>query len=137
MSIWAHESGTSANAGGSYRVFRWQPDGSETELGAGPFSDGVEFTKTTPTEMTWAGNFTDTAFSAGDRILLKVYITNVGTMGGSQTCTMTYDNADAATGDSFLNINETLSFAAESQFPATYGYQQTSPKFRPIKVVGL
>jgi hypothetical protein len=111
ISIWAIESAAQANAGGRYRVFKRTSGGTETELAGGPFNDGFEFDAATNTEMTWVGNFTDTAFSAGDRILLKLYITNVGTMGASRTCTVTYNGADAATGDSFLNINENLLFA--------------------------
>lgn len=113
ISIWAHESGTAANAGGRYRVFKRTAAGVESELGGGPFDDGVEFTKSTPTEMTWLGNVTDTAFAEDDRILVKVYITNVGVMGGGLTCTLTYNGADAATGDAFLNIAETVTFKPE------------------------
>lgn len=114
ISIWAHESATAGNAGGRYRLFKRTLAGVETELLAGPFDDGVEFTKTTPTEMLWPGNPTDTVFVEDDRILLKLYITNVGTMGTGQTCTLTYNEADAGTGDSFLNIAETISFKAEA-----------------------
>lgn len=117
ISIWAHESGTAANAGGRYRVFIRTAAGVETEIGGGPFNDGVEFTKSTPTEMLWTGNVTDQAFAENDRILLKVYITNVGTMGSGQTCTLTYNAADAATGDSFFNIAETVTFKAEPTSP--------------------
>jgi hypothetical protein len=86
--------------------------GTITELGGGPFDDGVEFTKTTPTEMTWTGNPTDTAFAENERLLLRLYATNVGTM-GSGTVDLIYNGADAATGDSFLNLNETVTFKAE------------------------
>jgi hypothetical protein len=110
ISLWLHESNMNANIGGRYRVFKRDSGGTETEVGGGPFNDGVELTVNTPTEMLWAGNITDTAFSAGDRILLKVYITNVGTMATGFTGTLTFNGADAATGDSFFNINETLSF---------------------------
>ena len=114
ISIWAHESGTAANAGGRYRLFKRSVLGIETELlPAAAYDDGVEFTKTTPTEMAWTGDPTDTVFLEDERILLKLYITNVGSMGTSQTCTLTYDAADAATGDAFLNIAETVTFKAE------------------------
>jgi hypothetical protein len=119
ISIWAHESNMNANCGGRYRVFRYQTGGTVTELGGGPFNDGVEFTVTTPTEMLWAGNVTDQAFSEDDRILLRVYITNVGTMASGHTCTLTFNAADAATGDSFFNIAETVSFKAEDPPPTT------------------
>ena len=70
ISIWAHESGTGVNAGGGYRLFKRAADGTETELDAAAlYEDGVEFTKTTPTEMAWAGNPTDTAFAENERII--------------------------------------------------------------------
>lgn len=112
ISIWALESNANDNAGGRYRVFRRESDGTETELGGGPFDDGVEFSKSPGAEMSWAGNVTDTAFVENDRILVKLYATNVGVMTAG-TATLTYNAADAATGDSFFNIAETVAFKAE------------------------
>jgi len=128
ISIWAQESNGTANCGGRYRVFKRAADGTETELGGGPFNDGVEF-GTSAAEMTWVGNVTDTAFAEDDRILLKVYITNVGTMGNGRTCTITYNGADAATGDSFFNINENVTFKSEAQSltPSLFTNSQTFP----------
>jgi hypothetical protein len=113
ISIWARESNMNANAGGRYRVFRYQTGGTVTELGGGPFNDGAEF-GTSATEMVWLGNVTDQAFSENDRILIRVYITNVGTMGNNFTCTITFNAADGTTGDSFFNIAETVTFKSES-----------------------
>ena len=113
ISAWFHESGTGVNAGGAFRIFKRTDAGVETELAGGLYSDGVEFTKTTPTEMLWTGNPTDTAFAENDRILLKIKAANVGVMGAG-TATLTYNAADAATGDSFFNIAETVAFKAEN-----------------------
>jgi hypothetical protein len=93
LQISAKESHVNANCGGRCRLFRRTPDGTETELGGGPFNDGVEFT-TSFAQYLWTCNFTDTAFNAGDRILLKVYITNIGTMGGGYTCTLQFNAAN-------------------------------------------
>ena len=113
ISAWLHESNMNANCGGRYRVFRRSAAGVETEIGGGPFNDGVEF-GTAATEMLWTGNVTDQAFSEDDRILLKLYITNIGTMASGFTCTLTFNAADAATGDSFFNIAETVTFKGET-----------------------
>jgi hypothetical protein len=116
ISIWAHESGTGVNAGGGYRIFKRAADGTETELAGGLYEDAVEFTKTTPTEMAWTGNPTDTAFAEDDRILLKLKAVDVGTMGAG-TATLTYNAAAAGTGDSFLNIAEAVTFKLENGPP--------------------
>lgn len=113
ISIWLHESNMNANIGGRFRVFKRTAAGSVSELGGGPFNDGVELTVGTPTEMLWAGNVTDTAFAEDDRVLLRVYITNVGTMAAGFTGTLTFNAADTTTGDSFFNIAETVAFKAE------------------------
>jgi hypothetical protein len=140
ISIWAAESNALANAGGRYRVFKRSAAGVETELGGGPFNDGVEF-GTSAAEMLWVGNVTDTAFAEDDRILLKLYITNIGTMGASRTCTLTYNGADAATGDSFFNIAETVSFKAEavtgSAGTATESEAAQAPSGKAVAAVGL
>lgn len=114
ISLWCHESGTGVDAGGAYRVFKRAADGTESELGGGLYSDGVEFTKDTPTEMAWTGNPTDTAFAENDRILLKIKAVEAAAGAMSVgTCTLTYNAADAGTGDSFFNIAETVTFKAE------------------------
>lgn len=126
ISLWCHESGTGVDAGGAYRIFRRESDGTETELGGGLYSDGVEFTKSTPTEMTWTGNPTDTAFAENDRILLKIKAVEAAAGAMSiGTCTLTYNAADAATGDSFFNIAETVSFKAEEVTVALTGKEAT------------
>lgn len=113
VSLWLAESNMNANCGGRFRVFKRTGAGVETEIG-GPFDDGVEFPVTTPIEHLWIGNVTDTAFAENDRILLKLYITAAGgTMASGHTCTLTFNGPDAATGDSFFNIAETVAFKAE------------------------
>ena len=114
ISAWWRESNMNANCGGRFRVYRYTPGAPATitELGGGPFSDGVEF-GTTSAEMLWAGDVTDQAFVEDERVVLKQFITNVGTMGGGFTCTHVFDAPDAATGDSFFNLAETVVFKAE------------------------
>ena len=112
VSLWLQEDLAATNIGGRYRIFKRAADTTETEIGGGPFDDGVEF-GTTATEETWTGNVTDTAFAEDDRILVKLYITNIGVMAVG-TGTLTFNAADAATGDSFINITPAVNFKAES-----------------------
>lgn len=125
MSIWAHESATTVNAGGRVRVYIRSVYGDMIEVGGGPWDDGVEFTKDTPTEMTWTGDPTDAPVAENERIVVKFYITNIGVMKAG-TCTLTYDAADAATGDSFFQINETITFKPESEIATVDGLAKAS-----------
>lgn len=112
LSIWAQESNMNANCGARARFFERTPGGTETEIGGGPFNDGVEFT-TSAAEYTWTANVTDTLIEEDNRLVLKLYITNVGTMAGGHTCTLTFNAASAATGDSFITLAETVTFKPE------------------------
>jgi hypothetical protein len=114
ISVWLQESATSANCQGSVKIYKYTPGTPTiTELGGGPFNDGVELDSMNATEMTWTANVTDTAFAENDRILVRIMIEGIGTMGGGQTCTFTFNGADAATGDSFIEIAENVTFKAE------------------------
>ena len=109
ISVWCLESMANVNAGGRYRVYKYS-GGTVTELGGGPFDDGVEFS-TTITEMTWPGDVSNTVFAENDRILLRVFISSAGF--GAGTCDIQFNAADGSTGDSFFNIAETVAFKAE------------------------
>src|SRR3972149_511595 len=82
-------------------------------LGGGPYDDGVEF-GTSDGVFNWTGVPTSTAFAAGDRLIVKYYITNVGTMGDNFDCTLNYAGVTAgASGDTYFQINENVTFDAE------------------------
>src|SRR3990172_76715 len=74
ISVWLLESNMNDEAEGRYRVFKYTPGPTITELGGGPFDDGVEL-GTTITEMLWTGDVTDMTFAENDRILLRLYAT--------------------------------------------------------------
>lgn len=124
LSIWCHESNMNANCGARARLFERTPGGTETEIGGGPFNDGVEF-GTAAAEMLWTANVTDTVIEEDNRLVLKLYITNVGTMAGGHTCTLTFNAASGATGDSFITLAETVTFKSEV---VTGTVAQTLPK---------
>lgn len=119
ISVWMLESNMSANIGGRYRVYKLASGaswGAETELGGGPFDDGVEF-GTTSTEMTWVGNVTDTAFAVNDRLIMKLFITGVGGMAAGFSGQLAFDTADGGAADSFFNIAETVAFLSSPFVP--------------------
>ncbi len=115
VSAWLEESAAQANAKGRFRIYRYIPLTSVTELGGSPFDTAAELGSGGPAEITWTANVTDTAFSENDRILIRFFITNNGTMGASRTCTITFNAADAATGDTFATLAETVALK-----PAAY-----------------
>jgi hypothetical protein len=113
FSGWFAESNLNDNAGGRLRVYKYTPGvPTITELGGSPFDDGVEWTGS-DAEYTWVADMTDTAFAVGDRILIRLFATNVGSMTVG-TATFKFNAADAATGDSFFNVNETIVFTTTS-----------------------
>lgn len=116
FNIWARESNMNANIGGRVRVYRWRryQDSAIAELNNGPWSDGVEF-GTSDAAMNWTGNVsTNVVFDEDDRLLVRYYITNVGTMGGSQTGTLSYDGpTGGADGDSYFQLNNNVTFKSE------------------------
>lgn len=115
ISVWLLESNMNDEAAGRFRVFKYTPGPTVTEVAGGPFDDGVEL-GTTITEMAWTGNVTDTAFAENDRILVRLYATNFTTMTAG-TANVQFNAADTTTGDSFFNIAETVAFKAEDAFP--------------------
>lgn len=113
FNIWALENNMNANCGARSRVFKRTAAGSESEVGGGPYNDGVEF-GTAAAVMNWTGVPTSTAFAENDRLIVRYYITNVGTMATGFTCTIDYDGPTAAAdGDTWFRINENVTFKAE------------------------
>lgn len=131
VSAWLEESNTGANAKGRFRIYKYTPGTPTiTELGGSPFDDDKVELSTSATEDTWTANVTDTAFAENDRILIRFFITNNGTMGSGRTCTITFNAADAATGDSFVNLAETVAFKAEVRTKALNVTQAQSQTVR-------
>lgn len=94
VALWLQESAATVNAGLRYRLFKYS-GGTETELGGSPFDAGTEF-NTGSTLTTLVGNVTDTALEENDRLLLRVYAVNIGTMGAG-TATLGFNGAVGGT----------------------------------------
>lgn len=110
FNIWAIESNMNANAGGRARLYRWSANNATETLIAGPADDGVEFA-TTVGAMNWTTTATATTLLKGDRIVVRYYITGVGTMAATYTCTMGYNGTTAgANGDSYVTLTDNLVF---------------------------
>lgn len=109
----ALESAGQANAGSRIRLYKLAAAGGETELTGSPWDDGAEYT-TSDAAYDWTFTPTSMAFAEDDRLIIRWFITNVGTMGAGRTCTMSYDGPSAAAaGDTFVTINENVTFKSE------------------------
>ena len=137
FNIWAKESNMSANIGGRARVYKRTLLGVETEILGGPWDDGVEF-GTAIGVFNWTGAPTSTIFLEDDSIVVKYFITNVGTMGNGFTGTIDYDTAvGGSDGDSYFQINENVTFKAfPSGQPVSRRWGGTPHVFdsNPVKV---
>lgn len=110
ISLWLSQSSLLNNAGGRYRIFKRTAAGVETDITGTPFDNGIEATAS-DAEYMWLGNVTDTVFAEDDRVLLKVYVTNIGVM-AMGTVTLTFNAATETLGDSFLNVYPKTTFKA-------------------------
>lgn len=118
FNIWALENNMNANAGGRARLFRWSANNGTETLIAGPVNDGVEF-GTTIAAFNWTTTATATTLLKGDRIVVRYYITGVGTMATGFTCTLNFNGATAgADGDSYVILTDNLVFQRRI-FPST------------------
>lgn len=112
----ANESNTAANAGGRLRLYKRTSAGVETELSGSPSDKGAEFTASLAA-ITWS--FTPSSgmsFAEDDRLIVRFFITNAGgTMAGSRTATMRYNNTSGNTGDTSITLTETVAFKTNDQ----------------------
>lgn len=111
-----HESNTLANAGARVKVYHRLPNGTET----------LVYTWTSAGELTTSAAAYDISggtlnaaktFHEDDRIVLRVYLTNVGTMAAGYTGTVSYD-AGSGTGLSFVLFFASFNMKSESQGPS-------------------
>lgn len=111
FNVWALENSMNANVGARARLYNQKFN---SEVTGGPWNDGVEF-NTVSGVMNWTGSPTaNVVFEPGDRILLRLFITNVGTMASGFTATLNYNGAIASgDGESFITITPTVTFDDE------------------------
>jgi hypothetical protein len=101
-SVWASEDLGDANCALRVKIFRRQPDGTESQIYE---KTGAELSTGAAIVSIAGGTVTPTFCNEDDRLIVRCYITNVGTMAGGHICTLYYDhNVAAGAGDSFLTF---------------------------------
>lgn len=110
-SFWGKESAAGVNGGLRAKLFQRGWSGTETLINSSDFASELT---TTLAEKVWTGTCTSSiSLIEDERLLLRVYARNVGTMGAGNA-TLTYNGGNAANGDSFLLFSATTTLKAES-----------------------
>lgn len=124
VNAWVHESATAANVTWRAKIWRRRPDGTETLIltTSDTAELGTSAAKRTISSLTSGATFTPTEMLEDDRLIVRLYIINVGVMGGARTATLTYDKNTVtdATGDSWVEIYETPGVKAEGDPAAVW-----------------
>jgi hypothetical protein len=111
--VFAAEASTAANCALRANVFRRKPDGTESLI----YTVTTAELDTAPplgSDSMVGGTVTPTSCVEDDRLVVRVYITNVGTMAAGHVCTVYYDhNAAGGLGDSFLSFLDPPGWKAE------------------------
>lgn len=134
FNVWALENNMNANVGLRARAYRWNRwTNATTEVGGSPFDDGVELPLTIGV-LNWTASPTaNVTFVEGDRLLVRLFLTNVGTMAGGFTATIDLEGATGgADGDSYFQISNTVTFKSEIPIDV----DPALPKQSAIVVVG-
>jgi len=125
FSVTCSESSTTLNAGMRMIVKRWS---ASTGGIAETLMTGADSAECNGARLAVAAAApTSTVFNSGDRLVLIVEIRNVGGGWGgnsSRTVTLSLDAASGATGDTFVNLADTLSFASDTNNAPAKGFGQ-------------
>ncbi len=110
--LWAKESAAAANAALRLVISKWTTSASVTVL-----DDTGSTTELTTTMADYARTTaaaTVTAMADGDRLLFTIFVDDAGTLGASQTVTLSYGGAyPRAEGDTYLVCPDALALTAE------------------------
>jgi hypothetical protein len=114
LNLYASESNAQANATVGARFYRRTAAGVETELlSTGRVNDDVELgTSAALANWVYTPN-QNRVFAEDDRIVCKLFASNLGTMGGSRTVSLQYNNGTGSPNGSNIVLTETLTFKAE------------------------
>lgn len=110
--IYGGESAATVNAGFRVRLYKYSGGVEGSAILTADMS--TELNTTLTTARNWTGTPSSTVFATGDRIVVKLFITNVGGTMAAGTVTGHYDGpTNASDGDSSVQINETVTMTAE------------------------
>jgi hypothetical protein len=108
----AFESDAAANAAWRIRLYKRTAAGAETELTGSPWDDVAEL-PTTNTQLSKLFTPTSMSFAEDDRLVIRMFITNTGTMAAGHTATITYNGNADQVANSRIALFETVPWKVE------------------------
>src|SRR3989304_5814482 len=116
LNFWMAESHMAANVGARCVINKVNSLAQITQIL--DTSKGTELPVTTRAAQNWTDTPTSTDFAKGDRLLIQVYGTNIGTMNSGHSFNISMRGSAGADGDSWVQFNENLTFDSAS-WPST------------------
>lgn len=112
MSVWGFEAANNNNASVGFRIWHksasFSGSGVETAIMSTISRSAVEFAANTPNARFITSPIPNTPFQQGDRIVVRLYAINIGTM-GTGTATLLYGSpTSGSSGDSLLRTAQDI-----------------------------
>ncbi|WP_242344287.1 cytochrome c3 family protein [Anaeromyxobacter terrae] len=107
--VWARESNAAANTTVRCEFFRYTTSEAGTALCAASRT-AAEVSATTMTQYSWTCTPTTTSFAAGDRVAIRLYVANLGTMAAGYQQLGQYDGTSAQSALTYVTLPGAPSF---------------------------
>ena len=132
LNLYGFENNLNANCTFGARFYKRTAAGVETELlSTGRVNDNVEFPATSVSLMNWVYTPNQNrTFAENDRIVVKLYASNFGTMASGRVVTLNYDSGTGTPSGSNIVLTETITFKAEPA-PLTRTYVKQAGAWKP------
>lgn len=129
FNLWAFESASQANGTITAELYRCDSTGAIVSTIASATLARAELGTTDPPAAAnnWNPSVTSRTLSTGDRLGVRVFMDdgNGVTMASGRTLTMRIDGTNAADGDSWVQVNETLQFAYTAPISETVSISES------------
>jgi hypothetical protein len=121
LNMYGFESNLNANCTFGAQFYKLTPAGVESNLlAAGRVNDNVEFPATSVSLMNWVCTpDQNRTFAEDDRIVVKIYASNFGTMASGRVVTLNYNSGTGTPSGSNIVLTETITFKAEPILSST------------------
>ena len=118
LNLYGFENNLNANCTFGARFYKRTAAGVESELiSTGRVNDNVEFPATSVSLMNWIVTPNQNrVFAEDDRIVVKIYASNFGTMAAGRVVTLNYGSGTGTPSGSNIVLTETITFKAEPTF---------------------